>query len=115
MVPGVTCSESIRNLLGVPWGQALQGDQNLHWDRGHQQGRWHPEGREDPSKQKGERKALKRTTHPQKEVSNSFLPREWIMESLPWHQLGHQLQEDHENQDFPVRKCVKQKELGKNP
>lgn len=35
------------------------------------------------------------------------------MDSLPWRQLCHQLQEDHENQDFPVRKYRKQEGLGK--
>lgn len=48
IVPGVTCSESMWNLLGVPWGQALQGDQNLRWDLAHQQGRLNHEGREGP-------------------------------------------------------------------
>lgn len=37
------------------------------------------------------------------------------MDSLPWHQLCHQLQEDHGNQDFPVRKYIKQEGLGKTP
>lgn len=46
--------------------------------------------------------------------SIKFLPRKWLMVNLPWHQLCHQLQGDHENQDFPVRKYMKQKRIGEN-
>lgn len=40
-------------------------------------------------------------------------PQEWVMDSLPWHRLCHQLQGDHENQDFPVRKDAKKQESEK--
>lgn len=53
-MPRVICLESMWHLLGVPWGQALQGDQNLHWDLGHQQVQRDHDYQQGPIKKKWE-------------------------------------------------------------
>jgi hypothetical protein len=107
------CSELIWNLPGVPWDQVPQGDQNLHWGLGLQQGQLNHDYQEDPNTKKGMDEEDTNAYDPTSTRSVKLLPRKWMMDSLPWHQLYHQLQEDHENQDYPTRKHMKQKGIRK--
>lgn len=112
----VTCVYLLRinrNLLGVPWDQALQGDQHLRWDLEHQQDQLHHVDQQGPVKEKGRGRAPVNDTPTTRSLK--LFPRKWVIDNLPWHQLCHQLQEDHESQDFPVRKYMKQKSIEDDP